>query len=135
MSYRARASTLQEVIEESLQDPEFRAEWERTAPAHALALRLVGYRAEHGLSQTALARKLGVSRSVVFRMELGEELPSIDTLAKVAEALGVEIVVDIKPTGSRPIERSAAAANAGEADAHGAPLLLAVSAPSRSAAD
>ena len=37
-----------------LKDPHFRAEWERTAVARAVAARLVEYRVEHGLSQTAL---------------------------------------------------------------------------------
>jgi hypothetical protein len=45
------------VLAEDLQDPEFRAEWERTAVARAVAIRVVGYRAEHGLTQTQLAKK------------------------------------------------------------------------------
>ncbi|MBA3415652.1 MAG: helix-turn-helix transcriptional regulator [Chloroflexia bacterium] len=129
----------EEVRRRLLANPEFRAEWERTAPARALALRLVAYRAEHGLSQTALAKKLGVSQPAVFRMELGEHLPTLATLIKIAEALDIEVLVDITPKG-RPSawllpEAARDAAAERTATANGGTLLLAVGAPSRSAAD
>lgn len=88
-----------DVLDRQLQDPAFRAEWERTAPARALALRLVAYRSEHGLSQTALARKLGVSQPAVARMETGEHLPTLQSLAQIADALDIEVLIDITPAG------------------------------------
>jgi len=104
-----------------------------------LALRLVAYRAEHGLSQTALARKLGVSQPAVFRMELGEHLPTLATLIKVAEALDVEVLVDITPKGKSSAWLAPATAGDRAAEkagtANGGTLLLAVGAPARPAAD
>ena len=50
------------VAEEQLADPSFRAEWQRLAPAREFAATLLRYRAEHKLSQRALAKKLGVSQ-------------------------------------------------------------------------
>ncbi|HEX5500935.1 MAG TPA: helix-turn-helix transcriptional regulator [Thermomicrobiales bacterium] len=91
--------TFEDVLDHQLQDPAFRTEWERTAPARALALRLVAYRAEHGLSQRALARKLGVSQPAVARMETGEHLPTLQTLAQIADALDIEVLIDITPAG------------------------------------
>jgi transcriptional regulator with XRE-family HTH domain len=88
-------------LNRQLEDPAFRAEWERTAPARALALRLVAYRSEHGLSQNALARKLGVSQPAVARMETGEHLPTLQTLAQIADALHIEVLIDITPAGRR----------------------------------
>ncbi|MGH2560179.1 MAG: helix-turn-helix transcriptional regulator [Thermomicrobiales bacterium] len=61
-----------EVFSRQLEDPNVRAEWDRTAPARAVALRLVSYRAEHGLTQTALGRILGMPRSAVARLESGD---------------------------------------------------------------
>ena len=43
-----------------LADPQIRREYERTALAHAAALRVIGYRTGHSLSQTALASLLGM---------------------------------------------------------------------------
>ena len=50
--------TSEEVLAGALRDPAFRAEWERTAVARALASQVVAYRVKHGLSQRALADEL-----------------------------------------------------------------------------
>ena len=42
-----------EVLAEMLQDPQFRAEWERTALARAVAEAVIRYRAERGLADRA----------------------------------------------------------------------------------
>lgn len=89
----------EQVLEEALRDPQFRANWERLAPARAVANRLIAYRAEHGLSQTGLGRLLGVSQPAVARLEAGEHLPSLPTLLKLAEALDLEIVIAVTPPG------------------------------------
>lgn len=99
MSVATTAIPLAEAIAELSEDPEFRAEWERTAPARAVAHRLIAYRAEHSLSQSALARKLGMSQPAVARMELGEHLPTLTTLARVARALDIEIAIAVLPPG------------------------------------
>src|SRR5438309_2264124 len=58
----------EQVLTEHLKDPAFREEWERTALARAVANQVVAYRAQNGLSQTELARKLGVSQPLVARL-------------------------------------------------------------------
>ena len=82
-----------------LKDPAVRAEWERTAVARAVALRLVEYRAEHALSQTALARQLGMKQPAVARLEAAEHNPSFDTLARLASVLGIEFHIAVTPAG------------------------------------
>jgi ribosome-binding protein aMBF1 (putative translation factor) len=88
----------EEVLTRQLEDEEFRAEWERTALARAVALEVVKYRAEHGLSQAALARRLAVSQPVVARLELGEHAPTWETLNRLANEMGVHLVIDIDPS-------------------------------------
>lgn len=102
----------EQILEEELRDPEFRAEWERLAPARAVAIRLVGYRIDHGLTQTALGRLLGMSQPAVARLEIGEHLPSLPTLLKLSEALGLEILVAMTPPGHRPEAPSSEGQNA-----------------------
>ena len=92
--------TNDELIAEQLQtDPEFRAEWERTALARAVAVAIVRYRAEHDLSQRDLAQRLGMKQPQVARLELGEVNPSIDTLMRVSSRLGIEFTIDVRPAG------------------------------------
>ena len=87
------------VVARQLKDPHFRAEWERTAVARAVALRLVEYRVEHALSQTALARQLGMKQPAVARLEAGEHNPSFDTLARLSSTLGIEFHIAVTPEG------------------------------------
>ena len=87
------------VRKESLRDPEFRAEWDRTAFAGAVALRVIGYRIDHQLTQTALARQLGMKQPAVARLESGDVTPSLDTLSRLASRLGISFHIDVTPEG------------------------------------
>jgi ribosome-binding protein aMBF1 (putative translation factor) len=89
-----------EILQEELQDPEFRAEWQRTALARAVALAVVRYRGDHGLSQRDLAERLGMKQPQVARLELGEVNPSIETLMRVSAQLGIEFTIDVRPAGT-----------------------------------
>jgi ribosome-binding protein aMBF1 (putative translation factor) len=80
-------------------DAEARARWERTTLARAVANAVVAYRTAHRLSQTALANKLGMKRSAISRLELGEHNPSIDTIEHLASVLGLRFIVDVAPSG------------------------------------
>ena len=91
--------TAETVRQESLRNPEFRAEWDRTAFAGAVALRLIGYRVEHHLTQTALARELGMQQPAVARLESGDVIPSLDTLSRLASRLGITFHIDVMPEG------------------------------------
>ncbi len=95
----SKAKGADKVLARQLKNPRFRAEWERTAVARAVATRLVEYRAEHELSQTALARQLGMKQPAVARLEAGEHNPSFDTLARLSSALGIEFHIDVTPEG------------------------------------
>jgi DNA-binding XRE family transcriptional regulator len=95
--------THEEVLAERLaSDAEFAAEWERLALARMVAVQLIGYRADHGLSQRALAERLGVSQPRVVELESGEKNPQIETLVKISAATGLEFAIDIAPVGRQP---------------------------------
>jgi ribosome-binding protein aMBF1 (putative translation factor) len=83
-------------------DPEYRRERERTALARAVAVKVIAYRAEHGLSQTALARRLGMSQPAVARLESSEHSPTFPTLLRLSRALEIELAIDIRPSGHEP---------------------------------
>jgi transcriptional regulator with XRE-family HTH domain len=106
--------TNDELIAEQLRtDPEFRAEWERTAFGRAVAVAIVRYRAQHDLSQRDLAKRLGMKQPQVARLELGEVNPSIDTLMRISSQLGIEFTIDVRPAGSpvRNVTKQAQAKN------------------------
>lgn len=93
--------TNDELIAEQLRtDPEFRAEWERTTLARAVAIAIVSYRGKHDLSQRELAQRLGMKQPQVARLELGEVNPSMETLIRVSSQLGIEFTIDVRPAGA-----------------------------------
>lgn len=95
--------TNEELVAEQLRDdPEFRAEWERTALARAVALKVITFRSQNGLSQRELAQKLAMKQPQVARLESGDVTPSIDTLRRLAGTLDMEFVVDVHPPDRDP---------------------------------
>ncbi len=104
------------LAEEMLADPNFKAEWQRLAPARELAATLLRYRAKHKLSQRALAKELGVSQPRVVKLESGEHNPGVDTIIGVVRRLGVEFALDIAPSGRKPALVTARARKGGAID-------------------
>ena len=97
MTKLSQARTGAELVAEDLLDDEVAAELERTAVANQLAILVIGYRVDHGLTQSALARQLGVSQPAVARLESGDHEPSLATLARLATKLGITLRLDIAP--------------------------------------
>jgi transcriptional regulator with XRE-family HTH domain len=114
-------------------DDEFRAEWLRLAPARQFAAMLIGYRADRGLSQRALARLLGVSQPRVARMESGEQNPDFETIIAVVKTLRTEFVLDVAPAGVDAKLVTKRARTGGSAVRHGdVAVVAAVAQPGRS---
>lgn len=91
------------VAGEQLRDPSFKAEWQRLAPAREFAATLLRYRAEHELSQRALAERLGVSQPRIVKLESGEHNPEIDTIINAVRRFGIEFVLDVSPADRKPL--------------------------------
>jgi transcriptional regulator with XRE-family HTH domain len=115
------------VAEEQLANPSFKAEWQRLAPARDFAATLLRYRAEHKLSQRALAKKLGVSQPRVVKLESGEHNPEVDTIINAVRRLGIEFVLDVAPESRKPALVTARAQKRG-AVVHDAVSVLTASA-------
>ena len=55
------------------------------------AVRLRMLRMKKGLTQDALAKKVGVTRAYLARLEMGRHDPPLSRLRKLAKALGVPV--------------------------------------------
>lgn len=78
---------LDQVLRRQLEDPAFREVWERHAVASAVSVWLVAYRAQHGLSQRALAERVGMKQPAIARLESGDVEPKLSTLLRLVQAL------------------------------------------------
>ena len=48
-------------------------------------------RTEKGISQNKIARTLGIDRAFISNIENGKTNPTLDTIARIAKAIGVSI--------------------------------------------
>ena len=73
------------------EDEESRMVFQTAEDTAKLINRLVGERIRQGLTQEELAQKAGLKQSAVARMENVKSIPRLDTILKVANALGLEM--------------------------------------------
>ena len=97
MTNVSKLKSREEVLARDLKDPAFRAEWERTQFAHKVATQVIQYRVDHKVSQTELARRLGMRQPHIARLEAGQHEPSLTMLRRLSEVLGIEFHIVITP--------------------------------------
>ena len=93
---RPESTTFDDFLEEQLTDPKFRAEYENLGPRFDAVTGLIRARLAAGLTQTELARRMGVSQGVLSRLESAWHSPRLETLAAAARALGYTLEVRFK---------------------------------------
>lgn len=99
------AKTYKQREAEILKDPERRTRIEAETAAILAANRLARLRERAGLTQTDVARILGITQSRVSRLERAEDL-NLSTLERYVAALGGELRVDAR-IGDEVIELGA----------------------------
>lgn len=85
-----------QIKEEWLKDPELKRLYEESAAEYELMASLIEKRLAKGLTQSALAKKVGTKQSAIARLESGRYNPSLAFLRKVATALDTKLVVSMK---------------------------------------
>ena len=80
-------------LDEQLQNPEFKKEWDENELEYQLMMMLLKARNEQNLTQSELAERTGIRQSNISRIEKGQALPSISTLCKIARGLGKRLQI------------------------------------------
>ncbi len=81
------------VRDREARDPDFREERERRRPQFEFRRALIEARLDAGLTQCAMAHRLGVKQSALARWEAGDTMPTLETLYRLAKALDLEFRV------------------------------------------
>jgi ribosome-binding protein aMBF1 (putative translation factor) len=89
------AAVADDIAEWDANDPAFKAERERMRPYADLAKLVIRLRALEGLSQDELARRMGTTKAAISRLESGRHRPTVETLRRLAEALGGRLTLTI----------------------------------------
>ncbi len=93
-------SDFRKFLDEQLEDPEFKAEWDALHPERALVQAMIDARKRTGMTQQQLAEKTGISQSDISKFETGGGNPSIKTLQRLAAGMGMILQVEFKPVTS-----------------------------------
>lgn len=90
--------------------------YEEARLAYELSAQVRAAREARGLSQSQLADRMGTQQSVIARLEAGGISPTLPTLKRVADALGMELTVGfdepekatktVKPAGAGQVAKS-----------------------------
>jgi transcriptional regulator with XRE-family HTH domain len=86
---------------------EYRAAYTQARRELELGLRVRELRLAAGLSQSELARRVGTRQPNIARLEGGGGMPRLETLERLADALGVELHVSLRPSRRRSVARAA----------------------------
>ena len=84
-----------DIAEWEANDPAYKAERERMRPYAELAKLVIRLRALEGLSQEELARRMGTTKAAISRLESGRHRPTVETMRRLAEALGGRLTLTI----------------------------------------
>lgn len=80
-----------------IKEPKYRKAYEALEKEFALASAVIDARNHAGLTQQALARKMGTTQPVVARLESGRTRPSMRTLERLAAATGSRLLIRFEP--------------------------------------
>lgn len=79
-----------------LKDPKVREEYDAMAHEFMIASELIKARLNSNLTQKEVAEKMGTTQSVIARLESGNNLPSLKTILKYAEAIGKKVQINFQ---------------------------------------
>jgi ribosome-binding protein aMBF1 (putative translation factor) len=80
-----------------MKDPDYRREYDALEEEFALATAVAKARADAGLSQAQLARRMRTTQSTIARLESGRGQPSTRTLGRLAKATGHRLKISFEP--------------------------------------
>lgn len=86
-----------ETLAEQMKDPEFRAEWEALEPERQIMRAMVEGRAGKEVTQQELAEATGITQADISRLENGTANPSLRTLKRLANGLGMRLKLEFLP--------------------------------------
>ncbi|MFA5787179.1 MAG: helix-turn-helix transcriptional regulator [Actinomycetota bacterium] len=78
-------------------DPEWREAYEEADAAREGARALARARRAAGLSQAALAERVGTDQAVISRIERGAVSPTLDMLTRIARGLDMRPIIAFEP--------------------------------------
>ena len=84
----------QKFLDEQLEDPYFRKEWEALEPEYTIMKAMIDARNAEGLTQKELSERSGIAQGDISKLENGNANPSVRTLQRLATAMGKTLKIE-----------------------------------------
>lgn len=98
VSYKPVKHNHEEFLRKARKSEAFNKEYEELESRYALIRELLYARQHAGLTQEAVAKKIGTTKSAISRLEsVSKHAPSITTLKKYANAVGCDLIIKLEP--------------------------------------
>lgn len=90
-------SKFNDFLNEQLQDPEVRAEYEALEPEFSIMQAMIDARKSSGMTQKQLSEKTGIAQADISKLESGSANPSLRTLQRLAAGMEMRIKIEFQP--------------------------------------
>ena len=97
--------TYREFLNEKLRDPEFKKEWDELEPEFQLIRAVLNGREEQQISQRQLSERTGIAQADISRIESGNANPTLETLKRLADGLGMTLTLSFTPREVGTVKR------------------------------
>lgn len=84
-------------LQEQLKDPAFKKEYDALQPEHAIIQAIIDARKQAGLTQKELSERTGIAQGDISKLERGNANPSIRTLQRLANGMGMKLKLEFLP--------------------------------------
>lgn len=89
--------TLNEFLDQQLQDPEFKKEYEKIRPEMDIIRAIVDARVSNNLTQKELADRTGINQADISKLENGTRNPSLRLLQRLADGMDMVLKIEFIP--------------------------------------
>lgn len=102
LKYRPAGHDHKEFLKRAGKREGFKEAYKELEEEYALVRELLQARSRAGLTQEAVAERMGTTKSAVSRLEsVGKPSPSVTTLKKYAHAVGCEVEIRLVPASKK----------------------------------
>lgn len=84
-------------LTEKLENPDLKLEYDKLEPEFTIIQAMIDARKKTGLTQKQLAEKTGIAQGDISRLENGNANPSLQTLQRLASAMGMKMKIEFLP--------------------------------------
>ena len=90
-----------QTLELQMKNPEFKEAWDALEPEFQVIRAMIQGRKDQNLTQKQLSERTGIAQADISRLENGESNPSLNTLKRLAEGLGMRLSLEFIPRGMK----------------------------------